>query len=500
VSVDPDLKRLVDRLATVERPSPEAFDMCEEIVARWGDSEDAAGNDAVLVALSVEAYMLRQDGRLEESVAVYDRVLHRIEQRGGPPRRLEHALYTKGQDLADLDRHVEAVEVYDTFLARFGEHPSAGRLHVVIEARYIRACSLADLGRVDEALAEFDAITARYIHEEDPRARAAVANSLAWKAKVLDDLGRPEEALDAYDEGIALLSDADDADLRFLLISSFLWKGTLLKKLDRTAEARDLYAHAFEAFPQPERPDIDELVSRVRRRLIGLGSGHPAAVRDAPASPASFDDTRAVVARLEELVRMAHDGQPVEAAHEATELASALQAAAAAESLVVRARIAQAVTLFASDQDEQATATSRGIVSSYRHSTDPELRRLAAVAQHNLANMLMCSDQPDAGEHAMAELVSEFGEFAADALQQEAAERAELLGTSLSAEEAGGLAIVMARVLVRCAPQRVAEVADPALATLRSEARSPMRDELIAQLEQLRAEASEANIEQLLNE
>jgi tetratricopeptide (TPR) repeat protein len=278
VSVDPDLKRLVDRLATVERPSPEAFDMCEEIVARWGDSEDAAGNDAVLVALSVEAYMLRQDGRLEESVEVYDRVLHRIEQRGGPPRRLEHALYTKGQDLADLGRHVEAVEVYDTFLARFGEHPSAGRLHVVIEARYIRACSLADLGRVDEALAEFDAITARYIHEEDPRARAAVANSLAWKAKVLDDLGRPEEALDAYDEGIALLSDADDADLRFLLISSFLWKGTLLKKLDRTAEARDLYAHAFEAFPQPERPDIDELVSRVRRRLIGLGSGHPAAV------------------------------------------------------------------------------------------------------------------------------------------------------------------------------------------------------------------------------
>jgi tetratricopeptide (TPR) repeat protein len=500
VGVDPDLKRLVDRLATVERPSPEAFEVCEEIMARWRDSEDAASNDAVLMALSVKAHMLRRAGRLEESVEAYDQVLHRIEQRGGPPRRLEHALYTKGQDLVDLGRHAEAVEVYDTFLERFGEHPSAGRLHLVIEGRYIRACSLADLGRVDEALAEFDAITARYIGEEDPRARGAVANCLGWKAKVLDDRGRCEEAVHAYDQLVALLSDADDADLRFLLIWAFLWKGTLLQKLDRTAEARDLYGQAFEAFPRPERPDIDELVSRVRRRLIGLGGGHPAAVQDATESPASLDDTRAVVARLEELVRMAHDGQPVEAAHEATELARALQTAPAAESLVVRARIAQAVTLFASDQGDQATSTLRGIVSSHRHSSDPELRQLAAVAQHNLANILVCSDQPDAGEQAMGELVGEFGEFAADALQQEAAERAKLLGVSLTAEEAGGLAIVMARVLVRCAPQRVAEVADPALAKLRSEARSPMRDELIAQLEQLRAQASEAKIEALLNE
>jgi len=498
VSIDPDLKLLVHRLDAVERPSREAFALCDEIAAGWGDVESPAAYDAVLMALSVKAHMLRQEGRLEESVNTYDEALGRYEQHGGAPARLEHALYAKALDLVDLHRFAEAVAVCDAFLEEFGEDPPTG-LSQAVAARRVRAHALADWGRVDEALADLDAVTVRYASDRDPRTQAAVARSLSWKAKVLADHGRSEEALGAYDEMLALVRDADDADLRLLLISAYVWKGTLLQKLDRTDEARDLYEEAFEAFPQPERRDIDELVTGARRRLIGLRRDPPSP-SDATESPLSLNDARAVVSRLIELTRMFDGGDAAKALGEATEIVDGLQAVGAAEALVVQARITQAGARFLSGDASEATAALRDIATSYRHSSDPELRRLAALAQHNLANQLMCSDDPPAGEAAMDDLISEFGEFGADALQEEAAVRSDMIGVPLDAEDVAVLAMLMARILIRCAPQRVTGIADPAIASLRAEPRSPMRDELITQLEQLRDLAGDATAERLLSE
>jgi tetratricopeptide (TPR) repeat protein len=494
---DRDLDVLVKRLASMERPSLEAFDVCDEIVARWGDSEGGIANDAVLMALSVRAHMLGRSGRLDESVHTYDEVLRRFEQRGGAPIRRAHALYTQAHHLAELDRDAEAMKVYDAFLEEFAENPPPGRVDMVIDARSNRACCLADLGRAEEALAEHDAITARYGDEDGARARTAVAMSLAWKAGLLASLGRPKDAIDVYDEIRAHIGDADDATLRLRLVSAYYKKGQLLEELGRAQDALSVYEEAFDAFPGPERPDIDELVAWMRRRIITLCSDapDPCSHSDAPVrrtaadTPVDLRDPLAVEARLQDLAQMAQGGDAAQALRETTELMGELQATGATTPLLTRAQGTQAAVLFASGATDEAIARWREIAATHAHSSDPEMRRLAALAQHNVANMLMCSGDPVAGETAMEELVSEYGASAADALQEEA-QRAELTGRPLDTSETAGIAIATARILARCAPARVAAVTDPALAKLRAEARSPMCDELIAQLEQLRADSS----------
>jgi tetratricopeptide (TPR) repeat protein len=497
---DRELDALVKRLASMERPSPEAFDACDEIVARWGDSESGTANDAVLMALSVRAHMLGRSGRLDESAHAYDEVLRRFEQRGGAPIRLAHALYTKGRHLAELGRDAEAMQVYDTFLEEFGENPPPGRVDMVIDARSNRACCLADLGRAQEALAEHDAITARYGDEEDARARTAVAMSLSWKAGLLASLGRHDDAIDIYDQIRAYIGDTNDANLRLRLVSAYYKKGQVLEELGRARDALSVYKEAFDAFPEPERPDIDDLVAWMRRRTITLCSDSPDPCshsdahprRTAADTPVDLRDPLAVEARLQDLAQMAQGRNAAQALRETAELTAELQATGAAAPLLTRAQGTQAAVLFASGATDDAIARWREIAITHAQSSDPELRRLAALAQHNVANMLICSGNATAGQEAMDKLVSEYGASAADALQEEA-QRAELTGRPLDTSQTAGLAIATARILARCAPARVAAVTDPALAKLRAEARSPMRDELIAQLEQLRADACEAH-------
>jgi tetratricopeptide (TPR) repeat protein len=143
---------------------------------------------------------------------------------------------------------------------------------MVIDARSNRACCLADLGRAQEALAEHDAITARYGDEEDARARTAVAMSLAWKAGLLASLGRHDDAIDIYDQIRAYIGDTNDANLRLRLVSAYYKKGQVLEELGRARDALSVYKEAFDAFPEPERPDIDDLVAWMRRRTITLCS------------------------------------------------------------------------------------------------------------------------------------------------------------------------------------------------------------------------------------
>jgi hypothetical protein len=149
----------------------------------------------------------------------------------------------------------------------------------------------------------------------------------------------------------------------------------------------------------------------------------------------------------------------------------------------------EAVLLHAGGKTDEAIAVWQGVVAAHGRSSDPEIRRVAAAAQHSVANGFMCLGRSAGADEAMDELVARFGEVAVEALQKESVRHAELLGRPLNAVEAGAVALSTARIFARCAPTRVASVTDPAVVELRAAAPSPTHDVLIAQLEQLRADA-----------
>jgi hypothetical protein len=200
----------------------------------------------------------------------------------------------------------------------------------------------------------------------------------------------------------------------------------------------------------------------------------------------------AIETKLTELERISLQGQVAEALPTTSEFVRELQATGADERLVARAQCIEAALLHASGRTEEAIAIWQGVVAAHGGSSDQEIRRVAAVAQHNAANGFMCLGDSVAAEKAMDHLVAQFGEVAAVMLQEEAARHEELLGRPLDVVEGGAVALATARILARCAPERIAAVTDKAVAELRGAAPSATHDVLIAQLERLRADAHAA--------
>src|SRR5690349_21410906 len=111
--------------------------------------------------------------------------------------------------------------------------------------------------------------------------------------------------------------------------------------------------------------------------------------------------------KLAELERMALQGQVAEALARTSGLVHELEATGGDERLLARARCSEGALLNASGRAEEALATWRGVVAAHGRSSDQAIRRVAAAAQHNLANEHACLGDMVAAEKAMDELVAQ---------------------------------------------------------------------------------------------
>jgi hypothetical protein len=194
--------------------------------------------------------------------------------------------------------------------------------------------------------------------------------------------------------------------------------------------------------------------------------------------------------KLADLERLRMPEELAEALPRASELVDELEEVRGDERLLARARCIEAASLCAVDRVDEGIAVLRRVVAAHACSSQPELRRVAIIAQNNIVNHLMCNGDLAGSDQAMDEFVGQFGEAGADLLQEEAVLRTKQLGEPLDAFGAGAVALGTARILARCAPQRVASVTAAAIEDLRVAPATPGRDVLIAQLERLAADAS----------
>jgi tetratricopeptide (TPR) repeat protein len=146
---------------------------------------------------------LKEAGRLEEALAVFDQALVL-----DPANAIAHS--NRGAALVSLGRSEEALAACDQALAL---DPANARAHGN------RGAALVSLGRSEEALAACDQALA--LNPDDARAHAA-------RGATLVNLGRSEEALAACDQGLTLYPD--DAPLHAA-------RGAVLVSLGRFEEA-----------------------------------------------------------------------------------------------------------------------------------------------------------------------------------------------------------------------------------------------------------------------
>ena len=137
----------------------EAFDACEEVVQRFGESDSPA-----VLELVARAFVAR------------------------------------GTLLYELDRPQDALAVFDEAVERFGASEVPEVQASVATALFHRGVVLGELGRAADAIAAYDAVVLAFGDSEVPELMAPVAKALVNKGSVLGETNRFRSAVAVYDD------------------------------------------------------------------------------------------------------------------------------------------------------------------------------------------------------------------------------------------------------------------------------------------------------------
>jgi tetratricopeptide (TPR) repeat protein len=166
-------------------------------------------------SLSLLGVMAAQSGRLDESVALFERL---VAVHPDDP----FANINLGNALSSLQQHARALDCYERAIR---EKPDFA------EACFGRGNALRDLGRHDEALASYDTAL---------RLKPAYAEASNNRGIVLHDLGRFEAALVSYEHALSVRPQYAEACYN---------RGIALRELGRPVEALDSFQQAIAIDP-----------------------------------------------------------------------------------------------------------------------------------------------------------------------------------------------------------------------------------------------------------
>ena len=135
--------------------------------------------------------------RREESVGAYDEVIARFGASDDPSiqEQVAKASVNKGAALGQLGRRDEAFLAFDDTIARFGASDRSSLQEQVAMAFINKGVTFGELGRHEEALRTFDEVIARFGSMLNSAAlvrsqRSAAFTSSAWAGKVASPLSR----------------------------------------------------------------------------------------------------------------------------------------------------------------------------------------------------------------------------------------------------------------------------------------------------------------------
>ena len=382
------LHRIGDLLWELERPE-EALATCDEVVSRYGTSEAPVLREAVAVALVNKEVTLRKLKRPEEALATCGEVVRRYGTNEAPVLReaVAIALCRTGDILGELQRPEEALVVYDEVVRRYGTSEEPALREAVAVALRRRGELLWGLERPEEALIAWDEVVHRYGASEAPALWGVVAKSLASKAVALRRLKRPKEALAACDEVVCRYGTSEAPALWEAVAAAFHRRGDLLDDLGRLEEALAAYDEVVHRYGTSEAPALREAVAKA---LVKKGA------------------ILARLGRLEEALA-AYD----EVVHRyGTSEAPALQG-------VVTVTLAEkGAALRRLERPEEALAAYGEVVRRYGTSEAPALREAVAAAFHRRGDLLWESERFEEALATFDEVVRRYGTSEASALQE----------------------------------------------------------------------------------
>ena len=259
-----------DILAGVNRPENAWIGFAEAI---HGVRESGAIVPADIVSIVITG---KGGGlnRAPEALAAYDDVLDRFGGSDQPAAqyRVATALIRKGAALLALDRTDDALAVLDDAISRFGESDAPSLAEAVASALGTKGYVLLELDRVAEALAALDEAVRRFRNGDVQKTCHQVASTCFLRGFALNQTGSEEEALAAWDEAAGLLAKIDVPMSSELAAIAQIQKATKLASLHRLEEALDAcdwVLRRYDAIDLPVFPEIGARALVSRAHLLG---------------------------------------------------------------------------------------------------------------------------------------------------------------------------------------------------------------------------------------
>ena len=231
--------------------------------------------------LQQKGVLLRQLGRHEEEIAVYEEVVERFvdAEEAGLREQAVKALLNKGVTLGQLERPEEEIAVYEEVVERFVDAEEAGLREPAAKALFSKGVALGQLKRPEDAIAVYEEVVERFVDAEEAGLREQAARALLSKGMALGQLKRPEEEIAVYEEVVERFLDAEEAGLREPAARALVNKGVALGQLKRPEEALAVYGRALTL--DVNLLALEGFEALLLREMVRFArSGHSARVRE----------------------------------------------------------------------------------------------------------------------------------------------------------------------------------------------------------------------------
>ena len=250
--------RLLHRTAFKQLVALPAYD---EALRRHEEVHPASDSESVAKALAGKGALLGIElGRTAEALAVYEEVVRRFGTSEEPAilPTVDLAFFAKGVLLSILNRPAETLAAWDDVIRRLERREAPGDLELFSAALDGRGTALLRLQRLEEALAAWDDVVHRFDASDVPALREVVGSALLQSADV--ELGLQRYGQAVVTAGRALerfATESPEERCRCHLIRA----KAMLASGDRTAGEQDVAA-MLAIFPDliiPQREILDGL-------------------------------------------------------------------------------------------------------------------------------------------------------------------------------------------------------------------------------------------------
>jgi tetratricopeptide (TPR) repeat protein len=220
-------RQQADMLRSILENTPQAFFELPEakylkpLMGKGVPHEDSTSESALLIEKSAD--LIRQ-GKFTEGIDVFDEMVERFGQ-SEDVRLLvlvALALVSKGLALGAMGKPEEAVSAYDSVVERFGQSEDGRLLEPVAMAFVSKGNALGAMGKPEEAVAAYESVVERFGQSEDARLLGPVAvahNGKAWIICQQKDILRLHAAIHAAENATRL--SPNDNRFRHTLASAY---------------------------------------------------------------------------------------------------------------------------------------------------------------------------------------------------------------------------------------------------------------------------------------